>query len=598
MGPSSETAAEKPRIFISYARSDSSALAEDLVVGLEDAGFKPYLDRHDIAAAEDWEARLGGLIRSADTVVFILSPTAVKSERCAWEVKRAEELGKRLIPVEDKPVLEADVPQGLRRLQYISFHNRSFARALRELATALRQDVEWIREHTRLGEEAARWRARTKAGGDADDLLLRGEELAAAKAWATRRKAEAPEITPLVSAFLATSADKAAALEDEKRRELEERERLIADNERAQRNVRRIQRRWSLILAGFGLLVLAGTGAGLWAMYAGWRELMVNRAQFLAALIDQNVDRGVYVDGMLIGLEALPDEESASLRQQTLPLTASAQNALDSAWRKWSSHWGERKLLAGHTGPIRAVGFSPEGTRVLTGSDDNTARLWDAMTGKPVATLEGQGSAFSPDGTRVLTGSWDNTARLWDAATGKTVAVLEGHRGPAWAVAFSPDGKSVLTGSGDGTARLWDAVTGKPLATLEHTGAIMAVAFSPDGTRVLTGSNDRTARLWDAATDKRLATLEGHMGTVSAVSFSPDGARVLTGSIDRTARLWDAATGKRVATLEGHTGRVNAVAFSPNSALVLTGSNDGTAGLWDAAIGKTLNTLEDRKSVV
>jgi|HubBroStandDraft_6_1064221.scaffolds.fasta_scaffold181760_2 hypothetical protein len=83
MHPSVEPPAGKPRIFISYARSDSSALAEELAPGLEVAGFEPYLDRHDIAAAEDWEARLGGLIQSADTVVFILSPAAVKSERCA-----------------------------------------------------------------------------------------------------------------------------------------------------------------------------------------------------------------------------------------------------------------------------------------------------------------------------------------------------------------------------------------------------------------------------------------------------------------------------------------------------------------------------------
>ena len=199
MGPSVETPAEKPRIFISYARSDSSALAEELVAGLEVADFQPYLDRHDIAAAEDWEARLAGLIQSADTVVFILSPAAVKPDRCAWEVEQAAELGKRVIPVEGKPTPPADVPDRLRRLQYIVFHEgQSFARPLAELATALRQDVEWIREHTRLGEAATRWQARSCAGGGAaDDLLLPVSELAAAKAWASRRNADAPAITPL-----------------------------------------------------------------------------------------------------------------------------------------------------------------------------------------------------------------------------------------------------------------------------------------------------------------------------------------------------------------------------------------------------------------
>ena len=95
----------------------------------------------------------------------------------------------------------------------------------------------------------------------------------------------------------------------------------------------------------------------------------------------------------------------------------SAVNALDGAWRNWSSGWGERTFLAGHTGLVRAVAFSPDGTRVLTGSQDSTARLWDAATGKLVATLAGHKAsvlavAFSRDETRVVTGSSDMTARL------------------------------------------------------------------------------------------------------------------------------------------------------------------------------------------
>ena len=195
MEPSVVIPAEKPQIFISYARLDSSALAEELMVGLEVADFQPYLDRRDIAAAEDWEARLGGLIQSADTVVFILSPAAVKSKQCAWEVERAAELGKRVIPVVGKPPSDAEVPERLRCKQYIFFQEGgSFARPLLELATALRRGVEWIREHTRLGEAAALW-ARTRAsGGAADDLMLRGDQLVGAKAWAARRKDNAPEI--------------------------------------------------------------------------------------------------------------------------------------------------------------------------------------------------------------------------------------------------------------------------------------------------------------------------------------------------------------------------------------------------------------------
>jgi hypothetical protein len=92
--------------------------------------------------------------------------------------------------------------------------------------------------------------------------------------------------------FLAASEDKAAALEDEKRWELAERERLVAETERAQANIRRVQRRSFILLTGLALLVVLGTGAGLWAVFAGWRQLMINRSQFLAGMIDQNADLG------------------------------------------------------------------------------------------------------------------------------------------------------------------------------------------------------------------------------------------------------------------------------------------------------------------
>ena len=141
------------KIFISYARRDAGAFAEELLHGLEVAGFEAFLGRHDIAAAEDWEARLDGLIQSADTVVFVVSPAAVASERCAWEVKRAEALSKRVIPVVAIDVPEAQTPDGLKRLNYIFFtEGHSFTRALSGLAKALRIDVGWIREHTGLGD--------------------------------------------------------------------------------------------------------------------------------------------------------------------------------------------------------------------------------------------------------------------------------------------------------------------------------------------------------------------------------------------------------------------------------------------------------------
>jgi WD40 repeat protein len=191
--------------------------------------------------------------------------------------------------------------------------------------------------------------------------------------------------------------------------------------------------------------------------------------------------------------------------------------------------------------------------------------------------------AFSPDGKLALTGSMDNTARLWDAQTGQQKALLKGHTGTVHSVAFSPNGKLALTGSWDNTARLWDAQTGQQKAILNgHTGLVLSVCFSPDGKLALTGSNDKTARVWDTETGQQMAILNGHTREVWSVAFSPDGKRALTGSADWTARLWDAETGKEKALLMRHTGVVRSVAFSPDGTRALTGSSDKTARLWDA----------------
>jgi WD40 repeat protein/uncharacterized caspase-like protein len=271
----------------------------------------------------------------------------------------------------------------------------------------------------------------------------------------------------------------------------------------------------------------------------------------------------------------------------------------DNTARLWDASTGALvRSFEGHAWAVWSVAFSPDGTKVLTGSDDSTARLWDASTGALVHTFEGHAEAvlsvaFSPDGTKVLTGSADKTARLWDAKTGTLVRSFEGHAEVLWSVAFSPDGTKVLTGSADKTARLWDASTGALVRAFEgHAEAVLSVAFSPDGMKVLTGSFDATARLWDASTGALVRSFEGHAWAVWSVAFSPDGTKVLTGSNDSTARLWDASTGALVRSFEGHTEDSVTVAFSPDGTKVLTGNDDSTARLWDASTGALVHTFE------
>ena len=113
-------------------------------------------------------------------------------------------------------------------------------------------------------------------------------------------------------------------------------------------------------------------------------------------------------------------------------------------------------------------------------------------------------AAFSPDGARVLTASADRSAKLWEAASGKLLASFE-HQDGLWHATYSPDGARILTASADKTAKLWEASSGKLLASFAHQDTVRWAAFSPDGARILTASWDKTAKLWDAATPAELA---------------------------------------------------------------------------------------------
>ena len=207
---------------------------------------------------------------------------------------------------------------------------------------------------------------------------------------------------------------------------------------------------------------------------------------------------------------------------------------------------------------IWSVAFSPNSRMLASGDRACTITLFDVPTStakdgkldvKELKILQGHsadvfGLAFSPDNKRIVSGSHDNTVKIWDIESGECIKTLTGHKHLTYSVAFSPDGKMVASGSFDKTVKLWNAETGEEIRTLQgHQGQIRVVAFSPDGTVLASGAEDGTAKIWEVSTGKRLQNIEVHKPSwVHGLAFSPDGRYFA--SSDYHIRIWEFVPGK------------------------------------------------------
>jgi WD40 repeat protein len=279
--------------------------------------------------------------------------------------------------------------------------------------------------------------------------------------------------------------------------------------------------------------------------------------------------------------------------------------------RVWDAKSGEQQLRTNKVpGSVLALTFGPAGLRALSGFETHRARFWGVETNAVLHTFSHstqlgpntftsgnlRTGAISADGTRVLTGSADHTARLWDAKTGKELQTLRGHAEEVTAVAIAADGTRLVTASQDQTMRLWDAKTGKEvLAFKGATSELKSVAFSPDGSRVATGGRDMTVRVWGTKTGVEAFAFRGHTRDVESVAFTGDGKRIVSGSYDGTVKVWDATRGYEPRGPTGSNRYDQSVAFSPDGRHLASYRGAGVVLIWDLGTGTLTRTIEAGK---
>lgn len=247
------------------------------------------------------------------------------------------------------------------------------------------------------------------------------------------------------------------------------------------------------------------------------------------------------------------------------------------------------KVLKGHDDHVVTC-LQFHGNRIVSGSDDTTMKIWSAVTGRCLRTLQGHtGGVWCSefDGQTIVSGSTDRTLRVWNTDTGQCRHVLQGHSSTVRCVAMF--NKTVVSGSRDATLRVWDVETGECTNILQgHVAAVRCVQF--DGTYVVSGAYDFLVKVWDPIEGTCQHTLQGHTNRVYSLLF--DGVHVVSGSLDTSIRVWDVKSGQCIHTLVGHQSLTSAMELKGN--ILVSGNADSTVKVWDVNKGYCLHTLHGR----
>ncbi|MCF6352970.1 MAG: caspase family protein [Cyclobacteriaceae bacterium] len=312
------------------------------------------------------------------------------------------------------------------------------------------------------------------------------------------------------------------------------------------------------------------------------------------------------------GLDFDPNSSWESFRSSLLALKNDVQISPDGKHayrskigfevRKWELATGQiTQRYGGHTKVVLDFELSKNGSKLLTGSGDRTAHLYDANTGKLLKVFKGHRDiiwdvGFSNDESKIVTSSSDGSVRVWDIETGKQLnyIYLSGDKTKTvtgYTVKFSPNDLYLIVGNTQGALGRWEIGTGKKVQEfIGHTNVSMDFEFFNNGNYLASVSWDNSVRTWNLASGFQIKQFEGHQEPVHAIAISTNNYWMATAGTGRVAILWDINSGKLLKKFVGHKSIISSVQFSPDNKYLITGSIDGITKIWDLETGLEIIT--------
>ncbi|KAH6564094.1 hypothetical protein BSLG_004959 [Batrachochytrium salamandrivorans] len=268
-----------------------------------------------------------------------------------------------------------------------------------------------------------------------------------------------------------------------------------------------------------------------------------------------------------------------------------------------------KNVFTGHTSNIKCVEFVGEdGKYLVSGSSDNTCRVWLTETGKQVGLLEGHTSRIwdvtsTMNGHYIASASGDSTVKVWSVteSTIPCLTTLSGCSGDIYTVKYHPTDSYLVSGGYDKIVRLYDIERGVVSKTFSgHQLSVSKVIFSPLGNLIISGSKDNTIKFWDIVSGLCIKTISAHLGEVTCVETNSDGTLLLSSSKDNSNRLWDIRMLRPIRKFKGHqnTSKNFIRASFAGESLIVGGSEDGAVYLWDRDKGDVLQRLRGNRGVV